>query len=231
METTLAHILPEMTSNLIVPILTIIYLFVLDWRMVLLSLVSIPIGFIIMMIPMVGYAKKYEGSVKVTQEMNSIIVEYVGGIEVIKAFNQGSNSYKTFTNRVLANASYFYHWMKSCQLPTSRARAIMPTTLITTLPVGLMMVQSGSLSVENFITTIILSLGIAGPLIAAMTFVDSLARIGTIVGSVDSILNGEEQIHGDKPVKLQSTEIQLNNVSFSYHDGQEILHGVSLSIP
>ena len=89
-----------------------------------------------MMAVMKDYGKQYEGSVKVTQAMNSTIVEYIGGIEVIKAFNQGKHSYAKLSERVLANASYFYHWMKSCQLPVSISRALAPTTMITILPVG-----------------------------------------------------------------------------------------------
>ena len=200
-------------------------------QMALLSLVSIPVGMIFMMAVMKNYGTQYEGSVKVTQAMNSTIVEYIGGIEVIKAFNQGKNSYAKFTDRVKANASYFYHWMKSCQMPISLARAISPTTMITILPVGWLLYVNGSLSIGTFITTIVLSLGIAGPLLAAMDFVDSLAKVGTIVGEVDSILNGEEQNHGDNRVKLGSMDVQVEHVSFGYHDDKEILHDISLSIP
>ena len=231
MERPLAHLLPEMTANILGPFSILIYLFVLDWRMALLSLVSIPVGMVFMMAVMKNYGKQYEGSVKVTQAMNSTIVEYIGGIEVIKAFNQGKNSYAKFSDRIKANASYFYHWMKSCQMPISISRALAPTTMITILPVGWLLYQGGSLSVETFITTIILSLGIAGPLLAAMDFVDSLAKVGTIVGSVDSILSGEEQHHGTTPVKLSSSDIQVNHVSFGYHKDKEILHDISLSIP
>ena len=231
MERPLAHLLPEMTANILGPVSILIYLFVLDWRMALLSLVSIPVGMVFMMAVMKNYGKQYEGSVKVTQAMNSTIVEYIGGIEVIKAFNQGKNSYAKFSDRIKANASYFYHWMKSCQMPISISRALAPTTMITILPVGWLLYQGGSLSVETFITTIILSLGIAGPLLAAMDFVDSLAKVGTIVGSVDSILGGEEQYHGTTPVKLSSSDIQVNHVSFGYHKDKEILHDISLSIP
>ena len=67
--------------------------------------------------------------------MNSAIVEYVGGIEVIKAFNQGKHSYAKFSDRVRANASYFYEWMKSCQMPVSISRALTPAALLTVLPV------------------------------------------------------------------------------------------------
>ncbi len=231
MERPLAHLLPEMTSNILGPVCIFIYLLVLDWRMALLSLVSIPVGMAFMMAVMAGYGKQYEGSVKVNQAMNSTIVEYIGGIEVIKAFNQGKNSYAKFSERVLANASYFYHWMKSCQLPVSISRALAPTTMITILPAGWLMYQGGSLDLETFIMTIILSFGIAGPLLAAMDFVDSLAKVGTTVGQVDSILNGEEQRHGITPVTLDSMDICVENVSFSYHTGKEILHDISLTIP
>ena len=230
MERPLAHLLPEMTSNLLVPVCIFIYLFVLDWRMALLSLVSIPVGMAFMMMVMKDYGKQYEGSVKVTQAMNSTIVEYIGGIEVIKAFNQGKHSYAKLSERVLANASYFYHWMKSCQLPVSISKALAPTTMITILPVGWLMYVNGSLRLETFLITIILSLGIAGPLLAAMDFVDSLAKVGTIVGEVDSILNGEEQSHPDHPVSFSSMDIRLEQVSFGYHEETEILHNISLSI-
>lgn len=231
METPLAHLLPEMTSNILAPVCILIYLFVLDWRMALLSMVSIPVGMLFMMPAMKSYGAQYEGSVKTTQAMNSTIVEYIGGIEVIKAFNQGKSSYAKFSGRVMANASYFYHWMKSCQLPLALSKNVSATTLITVLSAGWLMYSSGSLSMENYITAVILSLGIAGPLLAAMNFVDSLARVGTIVGSVDEILKGEEQQHGNKAVKLDSTGISVENVSFGYHAEKEILHNVSLQIP
>ena len=93
--------------------------------------------------------------------------------------------------------------------------------MITILPAGWLLYVNGSLSIGTFITTIVLSLGIAGPLLAAMDFVDSLAKVGTIVGEVDSILNGEEQDHGDSMVKLGSMDVQVEHVSFGYHDDKE----------
>lgn len=231
METTLAHLLPEMTSNILGPVCIFIYLLALDWRMALLALVSLPVGMLLMMPAMKDYGVKYEGSVKTSQEMNSAIVEYIGGIEVIKAFNQGKTSYAKFSDKVTANAAYFYHWMKSCQLPISLSKAVLPTTMLTILPVGWMLYRGGSLPVETFLTTMILSLGIAGPLLAAMNFVDNLARVGTVVGSVDELLLGEEQEHGEAPVTLAGHSLRIENLSFGYREGQEVLHGINLTIP
>ena len=88
MESTFAHLLPEMTANVLVPLVIVVYLFVMDWRMALLSLVSIPAGMVFLMTDMGSYSKDYEGAVGTTKEMNETIVEYINGIEVIKALNQ-----------------------------------------------------------------------------------------------------------------------------------------------
>ena len=231
METTLAHLFPELTANIVGPVMIIIYLFILDWRMALLSLVTIPVGMAFMLSVMGNYSKDYEGAVKTTQEMNGTVVEYINGIEVIKAFNQGKSSYAKFTDRVRANASYYYNWMKKSQFGTAAAYATMPATLITILPVGWLWYRGGSLPIETFIMVIILSLGIAEPLIAAMNFVDTIATVGTTVASVDELLSAEEQQHGDKEARIKGTDIELAHVSFGYHEDKNILRDVSLSIP
>lgn len=231
METTLAHLFPELTANIAGPILIIVYLFILDWRMALLSLVSIPAGMVFLMTVMGSYSKDYEGAFGTTKEMNETIVEYINGIEVIKAFNQGKSSYAKFSDRVKANAKYYYNWMKKSQFGMSMAYSIVPATLITILPVGFVFYRGGSLSAEVFITTVILALGITGPLMAAMNFVDTLAQVGTTVESVDEVLLAEEQQHEEKTVTFGKMDIGLSHVSFGYHGDKEILHDVSLAIP
>lgn len=80
----------------------------------LLSLAFIPVGMVFLMGGAIkNYGTQHVGSVKATQKMNSAIVEYIGGIEVIKAFNKGKNFYARFADSVKANVAYFYYWMKS----------------------------------------------------------------------------------------------------------------------
>lgn len=230
MEKPLAHLLPEMTSNILGSLSIFIYLLFLDWRVALLSLVSIPFGMLFMGFVMKNYAVQYEGSVKVSREMNSAIVEYVNGIEVIKTFNQDRKSYAKYKDKVIANAKYFYDWMKSCQLPVSLSKNISPTTMITVLPFGWYFYTHGSLGAEIFVPVIILSLGIAGPLLETINFVDGLAKIGTIANSINSILEGKEQNHSDQFRDIKNFDIDLQNVKFEYEKGKEILHGISLNI-
>ena len=231
METTLAHLFPEMTANLTAPLLTLIYLFVLDWRLALLSLAVFPIAFAFMMMVMGGYAKDFAGAVQATNEMSSAMIEYIHGIEVIKAFNQGKRSYARFSDKVRANAQYYCDWMRRSQLGMSMAYAFFPAQMLTVLPLGWIFYLHGSLSIETFLTVIILALGMSAPIVAAFNFVDTLAQVGTTVGQVDEILKAEEQDHGETPVTFENYNIEVKDVSFGYHEGQEILHGVTLSLP
>ena len=231
METTLAHLFPEMTANVVAPVLTVIYLFILDWRLALLSLAVFPVAFVFMMTVMGGYAKDYEGAVKATGEMSGAMFEYINGIEVIKAFNQGKASYTKLTDRVRANAQYYYDWMRRSQLGMSMAYAFFPAQMLTVLPFGWLFYTHGTLTAETFITVIILVLGMAAPIVAAFNFVDTLAQVGTTVSQVDEILKAEEQVHGTKHIEFSDHNIEVKNVSFGYSDDNEILHNISLSVP
>lgn len=166
-----------------------------------------------------------------TNEMSSAMIEYINGIEVIKAFNQGKKSYARFADKVRANAQYYYDWMRRSQLGMSMAYAFFPAQMLTVLPFGWLFYTHGTLSVETFITVIILSLGMSAPIVAAFNFVDTLALVGTTVGQVDEILKAEEQLHGDAPVVFSDHSVEVKNVSFGYHDDAEILHAVSLNVP
>ena len=231
LETPLAHLLPEMSANVLVPVFIVIYLFVLDWRMALISLITIPVGMAFMATILKTYPQQYEGSVKINQQMNNAVVEYVNGIEVIKAFNQSAASYGKYSDAVRDNADYFYKWMKSCQWAMSSYNAICPAVLITVLPAGVLFYAAGSITAANLITIMILSLGIVGPLIAASNFADSLGMVGTVVNEIAVLLDGPELVRPTQPVTLNSQEIQLNDVSFSYNDdGDNAIQHINLAI-
>ncbi len=231
LETPLAHLLPEMSANVLVPIFIIVYLFVVDWRMALISLITIPVGMSFYLTILKNYPEQYAGSVKITQKMNNAVVEYVNGIEVIKAFNQSAASYGKYSNAVRDNASYYYNWMKSCQWATSAFTAVCPAVLITVLPAGVLFYTAGSISIANLLTIIILSLGIVGPLISASNFADSLGTVGTVVGEIAQLLDGPELVRPTEPVTLNSEEIRLHDVSFSYAgDDDNAIEHINLTI-
>ena len=114
-----------------------------------------PIAFVFMMSVMGGYAKDYEGAVQATNEMRRSMIEYINGIEVIKAFNQGKTSYARLAEKVRANAQYYFDWMRRSQLGMSMAYAFFPAQMITVLPFGWLFYTHGTLSIGTFLTVII----------------------------------------------------------------------------
>ena len=230
MEPTFAHLIPEMTANVLVPLVIVVYLFVMDWRMALLSLVTLVVGLAVMSAGMKNYPVKWEGAVKAGKQMANAIVEYIGGIEVVKAFSQSAGSYKKYSDAVNYNANYYVDWMRENQKTMSAYNAILPSVLICVLPCGFAFWISGSLELSTFLSIVIFSLGLVGPIIAAFTFTDDLAVLGTNVEEISQLLNAEELNHKDTPVKLEDTGISLRSVSFSYDGTTEVLHGVSLTI-
>lgn len=229
MEVPLAHIIPEMTANLLVPVALVVYLFVLDWRMALASLATIPLGMLCYMAQMKEYPKKYAAVMQANKHMNATTVEYVGGIEVIKAFNQSAASYEKFTDAVRQNTWLMLEWMKSTQGYSALMMTLWPAVLIAVLPVGCLLYQNGSLSASDFITIAILSLGIIGPLVAAIFLTDDFSKIATITGEIAAVLEEPELDRPKAQKKLEGHDISLRDVHFAYKDVQ-VLNGVSLDI-
>ncbi|MCR5213395.1 MAG: ABC transporter ATP-binding protein/permease [Eubacterium sp.] len=231
MERPIAHMIPELTSNIVGAVAVWIYMMIIDWRMGLICLISVPVGMFFFLMIAATYSEDYRKSVETTQEMNDSIVEYVQGIEVIKAYNQGKSSYQKFKDKVIANAAFYYGWMKKTEFNNAMCVAIAPCTLITVLPIGWKMYLSGSISADVLMTSIMLSMSVVGPIMAAISFTDSSAKVATTVATVDKLLSGQEQKHSDKAVTFKSHNIELKNVTYAYHEGEEVLHNVSLEIP
>ncbi|WP_164943916.1 ABC transporter transmembrane domain-containing protein [Clostridium sp. FP1] len=153
LESTLAHIIPEMTSNIVVPIVIIAYLFVLDWKMALVSLITLPVGFLCYLGMRRGYEEHFMGLMNAGNEMNKTVVEYINGIEVIKAFNPSANSYERYPKSVNYNAGYAVNWMRSVQLFMSMAYSIWPGVLVAVLPFGCYFYMKGNLIARFYDTT------------------------------------------------------------------------------
>ena len=229
MEVPLAHIIPEMTSNLLVPVAIVVYLFLLDWRMALVSLITIPIGMLCYMAQMKEYPKKYGAVVQASKHMSATTVEYIGGIEVIKAFNQSAASYGKFTQAVRQSADLMLDWMKSTQGYSALMMTIWPAVLIGVLPIGCVFYRNGSLTAPDFITIAILSLGIVGPLVAAIFLTDDFSKIATITGEIGAVLSEPDLERPAQRKELHGLDIDLRDVTFAYKDKQ-VLNGVTLNI-
>ncbi|MBQ6359662.1 MAG: ABC transporter ATP-binding protein [Lachnospiraceae bacterium] len=229
-ETTLAHIVPEFTANFLVPIVIIVYIFMINWRMGLASLATVPLGMFCYVFMMAGSAKFYEHTVTATKALNDTAVEYIGGIQVIKVFGKTRSSYDRFVHDAYEAAGSFICWMRASIIPFTFAMVIMPATMVSVLPIGGLLVKDGSLLPADFVTIIILSVGVITPIITLMSYSDDIRTMGTIFGEVRNILEAPEMLRPESGDVPDGNSLSLNDVHFSYKD-KEILHGVTLKIP
>lgn len=130
--------------------------------MALTSLITTVIGVIVAGQSGKTYAVRWQGAVEVGRRMANAIVEYVGGIQVVKAFSQSAGSYKKYSGAVRDNAQYYVDWMADNQKYMSVIQTVIPAVLLPVLPVGLLLWSAGSLSTAVFLTVIVLALGLTG---------------------------------------------------------------------
>lgn len=227
-ETTLAHIIPEFTSNLVAPILIFVYLLTIDVRMAFIALIPVGIGILFTFGLFGGYGKSYQKCVDTTKILNDTAVEYVSGIEVIKAFSKTEGSYKKFVKAAKDNANAFVSWMKRCAFCQSSMLTFLPYTLLSVLPFGAWFVSNGSLLLSDFILCVILSIGLLTPLVILSGYTDDLAVIGTVVDEISEILEEPETSHPEKSVSLpKDNSVELKNVTFAYGE-KDVLHNVNM---
>ena len=229
-ETTLAHLLPEMTANIAGALAVLAVLFLEDWRMGFSMLIVVPLGILCFMSMFRGYNEKFQRTVTSTKALNDTAVEYISGIEVIKAFGQSKTSYTKFVSAAKEGADCFIDWMHGSLFGQVAGMAIFPSTLLGILPVGCLLYLHGTLSAETFLAVIVLSFGVMQPLITAFSYTDDIAQVKIIIGEVAEVLSGEEMQRPEKAKTLPANNaIELKNVCFAYHD-KEVLHGINLHI-
>ena len=233
LEPPLAHMIPELTSNLLLPVAIFIWMLVIDWRMGLAVLISPVLAMIPMFFLMRNYNSQYAAYMEANNHVNSIIIEYVEGIEVVKAFNQSTSSYEKFVNAVQSFKEFTLAWFKSTWKTMNLMMAIMPTTLLGVLPVGLLLVQNGSISPAELAMGIILSLSIVGPLMKATTFINEAKSMEYAVEAANELLNLPMLPDSGKIVSIPRNDIVLEHVTFSYDGSEqnEVLHDVNLELP
>ena len=235
-ELPLAHVIPEGISNILLPLGVFVYLITIDWRMALSSLVTVPLAILIYGIMMRTFNKQYADYMESSNHVNSVIVEYIEGIEVIKAFNQSTTSYEKYQKAVESFKEYTLNWFRSTWKLMNLGGAVLPSTLLGTLPIGMLLYLNGSLTPAELTISLILSMGIVAPLTSFTVFVNDLKAIEFAVNDADAFLGLEALEDSGAAVDLDGYDIVLEDVSFAYdtesgRPGTNALTEVNLRIP
>lgn len=234
-EPPLAHMIPELTSNLLLPLAIFAWMLVIDWRLGLSVLIAPILSMIPMAFLMKNYNSQYAAYMEANNHVNSVIIEYVEGIEVVKAFNQSTSSYEKFVGAVESFKGFTLDWFRSTWKTMNLMLAIMPTTLVGVLPVGLLLNRAGQITPAELAMGIILSLSIVGPLMKVTTFINEAKSMEYAVEAANELLNLPVLPDSGKMVPLRRTDIVLQDVSFSYGmnggEEQDVLHRINLAMP
>ena len=229
-EPTLAHVTPEFTANIVGAIAMFIYMMSIDWRVGLWQLICIPAGFIAFSIMMASTPKYYPATIEKTKALNAVAVEYIGGIEVIKAFGQSKTSYGKFVKAAREGADCFINWMQKENFWQNFGMACFPATLLGLLPSGVIYCLNGSLDPANLIVLIILSFGTVAPLVTVFTYTDDISKVGEIISDMADVMDEADLKRPETSRQMPKNHgIVLNNVRFTYKE-KEVLHGISMEL-
>ncbi|WP_353095491.1 ABC transporter ATP-binding protein [Tissierella praeacuta] len=226
LEDSIAHFMPELPSNIAAPLCSLILIFILDWRMGLASLITIPFGALFFTLMMRGYDVRMGNYMSSANEMNSSLVEYVNGIQVIKAFNRSATSYGQYSKSV----NYFHDstmaWWSQCWLWNAAARSVLPSTLLGTLPIGAWLYMNGSISLPILMVCLIVPLGFTGPLMKVSEAMEQMSMIKGNLDPITEFLKTPELIRPKEHVLLSHRAFSFEHVCFGYNK-TEILHDIS----
>ena len=216
LEVLLAHSLPEGVANLMIPVAVILALFVVDWKLALLSLASIPLSLWAMKTMYAVGMQKMGPYYAAGQKMNNTIIEYVNGMEVVKVFNRDADSYARLRDDVLAYRDYTLAWYKAAWPWMAMYSSLLPCTIILTLPVGSWFVLRGWSTLADLILTLCLALSIGTPLLKSLSFLPTLPQLNYKIAALEQVLEAvplaqtEDDFHG------ADDSVRFAHVSFAY---------------
>jgi len=219
MEQPIAHVIPEVLANVIIPIVIVVVIFILNWKIGLANLVTLPLGMLFSMLMMKDYEAKSKRYIEASKKMNAAAVEYIQGIKVIKAFNKSASSYDKFQKAVEDNRDSMLDWYLSVCFAMVAAMEVLPSTLLVVLPVGLYLFMTGGIAIPTLIMCVLLSYASYKPLLKAMTYTDAMANVRVVFGEIKSVLDLPELVRSNTAPDPQGYDVQFENVVFGYGDG------------
>lgn len=230
-EIPLAHVIPEASGAIVLPLAVFVYLCMIDFRLALASLITVPLALIPYGMMLGGYNKTYIKYMEANENMNSVVIEYVEGIEVVKAFNQSTSSYEKYRKAVEHFKKTTIGWYKSTWKYTTLGSVILPTTLLGVLPVGTLMYLSGRTTLPKITMAMLLSMGLVSSLGRLILFFNQIKSIQYSVSTVNKAFDISELplVCDEKPIEKH--DIRMEHVTFSYTGKEDVIHDVSLEIP
>lgn len=233
MEPPIAHMIPEGSGHILLPVISFLALLTIDWRIALASLVTVPVSLVFMALTMVISGKSFTQYDESNAQMNSTIVEYIEGIEVIKAFGRAGTSYEKYAKAILDYKKFVVKWLSSTWITMKMTFALFPSTLLGTLPVGLYLTMNGYITISELVLAVMLSMSMVTSFAKIEVFSENIREMQYNIESIQDFLTMQELPEPSERAKIINHDIRMENVHFSYtgEDKDEILHGIDLTMP
>ena len=232
-EPPLAHVVPEGAGHIVLPVISIVALVCINWRIALASLVTFPAAMVCMALTFKISGKNYDTYNDSNAYMNSTIVEYIEGIEVIKAFGRTGTSYEKYAKAITDYRTFVIKWLSSTWVTMKLAFALFPSTLIGTLPVSLALAADGVITAPQAALAVMMSISMVGSLARLEVFANEVKQIQMTVEELEDFLAMKSLPEPEKRAVLNGTDVVLSDVHFSYsgNSEDEVLHGIDLKLP
>ncbi|MCR4579304.1 MAG: ABC transporter ATP-binding protein/permease, partial [Treponema sp.] len=219
-ELLLAHAIPEGIANIMVPCLVILASFFIDWRLALLTIATIPVGaFGMAMMMKAGMALMgpYYDSAK---KMNNTIIEYVNGMEAIKVFNKDGDSFRRFGEAVRNYRDFTLDWYKACWPWMAVYNSILPCFALFTLPIGGLMVLSGTVTLSQLVLVLCMSFAIGPAILRALSFGGKIPQLNYKIAELEKLIKDQPIKQGEHGFEGKNYDIEFKDVRFSYSKGE-----------
>nr|MCR5735160.1 ABC transporter ATP-binding protein/permease [Lachnospiraceae bacterium] len=228
-ELLLAHAIPEGIANIAIPVIIIVLMFVLDWRLGLLSLVPLVIGMFAMGMMMKSGLEKMNAYYESAAKMNNTIIEYVNGMEVVKVFNKDGESYKRFGDMVKSYRDFTIDWYKVCWPWMAIYSSVLPCLVLLMLPFGSMMVLGGTITLDRMVLVFCMSFAVGPSVLKALNFAGKFPQLDYKIAELEKMMEHPPLKEGSSGFKGYDLNVEFKDIHFGYED-TEVLHGVNLSL-
>jgi len=230
-EPPLAHVVPEGAGHILLPIINFIVLSIVDIRVAIASLAAFPLGMLFMILTFKISGRNLAKYQEANAHMSSVIVEYVEGIEVIKAFGKSGVSYEKFAGSILDYKKFIIEWMKSTWVTMKLAFAFMPATLLGVVPVCLILIDNKSMTVSEMALSVMLAMSMVISMAKIEIFSNGLRQMQYTVLEIQKFLNINILPEPSEEKVPNGYSIELKDVHFSYDENEkEVLSGINLNL-
>ncbi len=212
-------------------------MFVVDWRLALLTLAVIPIGIFAMSMMMKSGMAKMGAFYESAKKMNNTIIEYVNGMEAIKVFNKDGDSFRRFGEAVKSYRDFTLDWYRVCWPWMAVYNSTIPCLALFTLPIGGILVLNGTIALSQLILVLCMSFAVGPAILRALSFGGKIPQLNYKIAELEKMLNGDPVKAGNSNFKGKNYDVEFKNVRFSYKKGEdtpslpttEVLHDINLT--